>query len=153
MQLTVLMLQRYKPGVSKYWLLGLAGLTWSIVGATLCRRAYDWLARADSGMAVPLGLSGMALAVVVYNFGFSKIARNNIDRLRRSTDRTCIFAFQTWKAYLLIGLMMTFSFFLRTSPLPKLYIAPVYTVIGGALFLSSFAYYRSLWQLLVARDH
>jgi hypothetical protein len=145
-------LKGFKPGVSKYWLLTLAGLMWSLVGAMLCRRAYGWFAAISWEGAVPLELCGALLALIAYRFSFSKIAKRNTERLCKLTERTCVFAFQTWKGYLLIGLMMALSAFLRRSPIPKVYLALLYTTIGGALFLSSFSYYKLVWQALVRKD-
>jgi hypothetical protein len=148
----VTFLKRFNPAVSKYWLLTLAGLMWSAVGAMLCRKAYGWFAAISWEGAVPLELFGVLLALIAYRFSFSKIAKKNTERLCKLTERTCIFAFQTWKGYLLIGLMMALSAFLRRSPIPKVYLALLYTTIGGALFLSSFSYYRRAWQAVVRKE-
>lgn len=145
-------LKELRPGVSKYWLLALAGMMWSAVGVLLCRRAYGWFAGFSWSGAMPFEALAVLMALMVYYFGFSKIARKNIERLCRLTERTCIFAFQSWKAYLLIVAMMAMSAFLRRSPVPKLYLAILYTTIGGALLLSSFSYYRILWQRFVGKD-
>ena len=145
-------LKRFKPGVSKYWLLTLAGLMWSAVGVLLCRRAYGWFAAIPGDGAIPLELFGGLLAVTAYRFGFSKIAKKNTERLCKLKERTCVFAFQTWRSYLLVGLMMVLSAFLRRSPIPNIYLALLYTTIGGALFLSSFSYYRRVWQAVVRKE-
>jgi hypothetical protein len=144
-------LKKLKPGVSKYWLIALAGAMWSVAGALLCRRAYGWFASISWTGAIPLELFGVLLALLAYRFNFSKIARKNIERLCRLTENTCLFAFQTWRGYLLIVLMMFLSGFLRRSPIPKPYLAVLYTAIGGALLLSSLSYYRLLWQWVVRK--
>jgi hypothetical protein len=148
----VTLLKRFKPGVSKYWLLALAGVMWSAVGVLLCRRAYGWFGAISRDGAIPLELFGAFLAVTAYRFGFSKIAKKNTERLCKLKDKTCVFAFQTWKGYLLIGLMMILSAFLRRSPIPEIYLALLYMTIGGALLLSSFTYYRLLWQRVVRKE-
>jgi hypothetical protein len=142
-------LKKLKPGVSKYWLLALAGALWSAAGILLCRRAYGWFASISWTGAIPLELFGVLLALLAYRFNFSRIARKNIERLCRLTEKTCLFAFQTWRGYLLIILMMVLSGFLRRSPVPKPILAVLYTAIGGALLLSSLSYYRLLWQWVV----
>ncbi len=145
-------LNSLKPAVTKSWLIAVAGLMWTAVGVMLCRLAYVWLAVINTGMAARLGLLGAVMAVAAYYFGFSKIAQQNIKRLYLLTERTCVFAFQTWKGYLIIGLMITLGMILRHSAVPKQYLAIVYTTIGGAIFLSSFHYYGLLWKMVVQKN-
>jgi hypothetical protein len=147
----VMFYKRIKPAVSKYLLIALAGLMWSTVGVLLCRMAYYWLKEVDWLTALPLGLFGIILSLVVYRFGFSGIAKKNIDRICLLPEKGCIFAFQAWKSYLIIVLMITLGIILRHSPIPKHYLAIVYTTIGGALLLSSLHYYRKLWRLIILK--
>jgi len=141
-------LNSLRPAVTKSWLIALAGLMWTGVGVMLCRLAYIWLAVINKGIAASLGLFGTGMAVAAYYLGFSKIARKNIKRLCLLTERTCIFAFQTWKGYLIIGFMVTLGIILRNSVIPKQYLAVIYTTIGGAIFLSSLHYYGLLWKMV-----
>ena len=141
------MLAKLKPAVSRYWLISLAGLVWSAVGVMLGRLAYLWLTAVPLGRAMVLGISGIFLALIAYRFGFSRIAEKNIYRIRQFSEKGCIFAFQAWKSYLIIVIMVALGLFLRHSPLPKQYLAVVYLAVGGALFLSSFHYYALLRQV------
>jgi len=145
-------LHSLKPAVTKSWLIAIAGLMWTGVGVMLCRLAYVWLAVTNRGMATSLGVVGGVMAVAAYYFGFSRIARKNIKRLGLLTERTCVFAFQTWKGYLVIGLMIFLGALLRNSSIPKQYLAIIYTTIGGAIFLSSFHYYGLLWKMMVQNN-
>ncbi len=145
-------LNSLKPAVTKSWLIALAGLMWTGVGVMLCRLAYVWLAVNNKGLAASLGSLGAAMAVAAYYFGFSKIARRNIERISLLVEKTCIFAFQTLKGYLIIGFMITLGIILRNSAIPKQYLAIVYTTIGGAIFLSSFHYYAILWRMVVQKS-
>jgi len=145
------LLHKLKPGVSKYWLLALSGLMWSAVGMALCRRACYWFVAIHQSWAIPLELGSLLMALTVHRFGFSKIAARNIKRLCLLREATCVFAFQTWKGYLIIGSMMVLGYGLRHSPLPKPYLAMTYTMIGGALLLSSLSYYRTVWQRVVRK--
>ena len=144
-------LNSFRPAVTKWWLIALAGLMWTGVGMMLCRLAYNWLMVVNRGMAASLGLFGVAMAVATYRFGFSKIAQKNIKRLCLLTERTCVFAFQTWKGYLIISVMITLGVILRNSPIPKQYLAILYTTIGGAIFLSSLHYYGLLWKMVLQK--
>ncbi len=145
-------LKGLKPGVSKNWLIALAGLMWSVVGLLLCRLAYHWLTVIDLKGVVSLELLGIVLALAAHQFIFFKIAHKNIARLSLLTEKTCIFAFQRWNSYLLVGLMITVGITLRNLPIPRPYLAILYTTIGGALFLASLQYYRCLWRLVVQRS-
>ncbi|RZB32135.1 MAG: hypothetical protein SRB1_01754 [Desulfobacteraceae bacterium Eth-SRB1] len=143
-------LNRIKPAVPKYLLIAVAGLMWSTVGLMLCSMAYYWL-KVDWLTALPLELFGVILSLAAYQFGFSGIAKKNIDRICLLPEKECIFAFQTWKSYLIIVVMITLGIILRHSPIPKRYLAIVYTTIGGALLLSSLHYYKKLRQLLILK--
>jgi hypothetical protein len=145
-------LKSLRPAVSRSWLIAIAGLMWTGVGVMLCRLAYHWFAAIHAGVAALHGLLGVFMALVAYHFGFSKIAQGNIKRLCLLTERTCVFAFQTWKGYLIIGSMIILGAVLRSSPVPKSYLAIVYTTIGGAIFLSSFHYYHLLWGLVIQKN-
>ncbi len=143
---------RMKPAVSKYWLIALAGLLWTIVGIILCRMALAWLSAVHWQLALPLGLLAMISSVTAWRFGFNGIARKNIDRLCLLPDKCCIFAFQAWKNYLVIVFMIMLGIVMRHSPLPKHFLAVIYATIGGALFLSSFQYYRRLWLTKILKQ-
>jgi hypothetical protein len=111
------------------------------VGIVLCTIAGSWL----SGLGWPLNaigvLVGFGSGIGIYRYGFSKIARKNIDRIEQKPDRVCLFAFQAWRSYLLIAVMMLLGYLLRHSSLPRLILAVVYSGIGTGLTLSSSLYY------------
>jgi hypothetical protein len=141
-------LSNLKPAVPKCWLFAVSGVMWSIVGLMMCATGAGWLVHAGLVRGAGFGLAGLVLAVLAVRWGFGGIARKNIRRLRRLPDRGCFFAFQAWKSYLLIMIMIVLGITLRHSPIPRNFIAVVYTTIGGALFLSSFHYYRHLVRLM-----
>jgi hypothetical protein len=145
-------LKKLKPAVSKYWLIALAGLMWSLVGIMLCRLAFIWLKPVPWRRALPLESLGLIAALTVYRFGFSKIALKNIARLCLLPEKTCIFAFQAWKSYLIIIFMILLGFTLRHSPLPRHLLAVIYETIGGALFFSSFHFYGRIWRVKIRKQ-
>jgi hypothetical protein len=145
-------LARLKPAIPKIWLLALAGLMWSAVGATLCLLAYNWLAEIPSSRALVLGFFGIFLALPVYRFGFSGIAKRNMERIGLGPESVCLFSFQAWRGYVTIGLMIAIGGALRSSPVPKPYLAIPYATIGGALLLASFLYYGRLWRITVRKE-
>lgn len=141
-------LQRLNPAVTTHWHLALAGLMWGVVGAMLCRLALRWLYSVRFDLAITLEALGLLLALIVYWFGFSRIARTNITRLMGITGKSCIFSFQTWKSYLNIAVMITLGLLLRSSSIPREILSVMYNMIGGALFLGGLQYYKNLWNLL-----
>ena len=148
-----MLITRLKPAVSEKWLLGLAGATWSMIGMMLCRLSFTWLELVPWRVALVHGLIGISLACFLFRFGFTYVAQKNINRICLSNGKRCIFAFQAWKSYLLISVMITLGIFLRHSPIPKHYLSILYTTIGGALLISSFRYYFFLWQTFKKREN
>jgi hypothetical protein len=126
-------------------------LTWSIVGILLCRSAYGWLVPVSRHGFVFFEIAGVLMALAAYQLCFSRIARKNVARLSLLKEKTCIFAFQKWKSYLLIAVMVALGIALRSIPVPKPYLAVVYIAIGGALFLASLQYYGCLWRTVTQR--
>lgn len=119
-----------------------AGFMWSGVGVYLSILAYGWLSVVVLGKAFLLTLAGVLLALAIYRFGFSKLAKQNIQRIRSiQREKPSIFAFQKWSSYPLVAVMVVLGIILRHSPIPKPYLAVLYIGIGGGLFLSSLLYY------------
>lgn len=147
-----MLLKNIKPAVSKYWLMAVAGVVWSCVGVMLCRWAYQWLAVIQWQWSISMGSLGIILAGIAYRYGFSSIAQKNIDRLCLLSDKACIFAFQAWKSYIIVIIMIFLGTTIRRSPLPKHIIAIVYLTMGGALFLSSLHFYHRLWVVKVRKQ-
>jgi hypothetical protein len=144
-------LSRFKPAVPKYSLMAMAGLLWTTVGLGLCRLGYKWVGLLPGTRAVSFGMAGVLLALFAYRVSFSRIAAKNIERLCRLPAKGCLFAFQTWRSYLIIGLMIGLGLVLRHSQIPKAYLATVYFAVGGALILASLHYYACLWRTMVLK--
>lgn len=138
---------RFKPAVSKHWLILLAGAMWSAVGLMLCRLAVIWLTVLRPVWGVACGLAGFLLAWIIERRFFSALAFKNIDRLCRLADKSCVFGFQAWKSYILIGAMIFLGITLRHSALPKPYLAFGYMTMGVTLFLSSLHFFARFWQI------
>ena len=139
---------RLKPSVPKCWLFAASGVMWSAVGIMMCATGVIWLAPKGIVNAAGWGLAGVIFAVASVRWCFGGIAQKNIRRLRQLPDRGCLFAFQAWKSYLIIIIMIALGIILRQSPIPRHFLAVAYTAIGGALFLSSFYYYHHLARLM-----
>jgi len=134
------------PGVGKPWLYLMAGLMWSGVGLYLCSLTVKWL-RPVAPMRLPFFvLAGLTLAYLIFRFGFSGFACQNIQRIAAiPKEKVCVFAFQKWTSYPLVVFMIALGIFLRTSsPIPKSWLASMYIGIGGSLLLASFHYYKAI---------
>jgi hypothetical protein len=92
-----------------------------------------------NGVGVVLGFGG---GVAVYRYGFSRIARKNIRRISTKPENVCLFAFQAWRSYLLILVMMVLGYTLRHSHTPRLILTVIYAAVGTGLALSSTLYFE-----------
>jgi hypothetical protein len=141
------LLTRFNLAVPRGWLLALAGLMWTGVGTTLCRYAVTWLTHPFSLINLLLGLLGVAISVAANRWQFSGLALKNIDRIQFLPERACVFSFLAWKGYLIIAVMVTGGILLRSSAIPRPYLAVIYAAIGGALLQASFNYYARIYAI------
>jgi ABC-type uncharacterized transport system permease subunit len=130
-----------KPNTEHYWLLLAGGVTWSVVGLVLCGLACRWLADSAWPGNLVAALTGFGFGVLVHAFAFSRIARRNIRRIGEQPTPVCVFAFQAWRGYLLIVVMMALGWVLRHSRLPLQVLAIIYLTVGTGLALASSLYY------------
>ncbi len=145
-------MSKIKPAVHKYWLILLAGVMWSAVGAMLIWRAEGWLSNMEQRLALTLGILGAIAGIVAYRFGMIRTAHKNLNRLCSLPERSCLFAFNSPKGYVLIIGMIALGITLRRSSIPRQYLAPIYTTMGGALLLSSLHFYERLWKIVFLKQ-
>jgi hypothetical protein len=87
--------------------------------------------------------AGLLLGMFITRIGFSQIVEKNIKRIRKLPEWPCLFAFQAWKSYLLIAVMISMGIFLRQSHfVPRYLLAVGYLGMGSALLWGSFRYLR-----------
>jgi len=141
-------LKKFDPAVDKRLLIFLSGVLWSVVGIMLCKLAMNWLSLTSLQNAVWPGITGVVLAVLIYYFGFLKLVNKNTGRILSKEGKVCIFAFQPWKSYLIILVMIGMGTVLRHSSMPKHYLAIIYIGFGGAMILSSLVYYKYFFKNL-----
>ena len=149
MEINLDQFNRFKPAVNKDWLYLSAGFVWFGVGLLLIRLAEDWLKPAVFYDTLLLVSAGLALAACIYYFGFSKLAKKNINRIDKlKGEKVCFFAFQGWTSYPLVLFMMSLGIYLRTySPIPKPLLAILYLGIGGGLLTSSLHYFANIVRI------
>ncbi|MBU0529520.1 hypothetical protein KKF86_07180, partial [bacterium] len=118
---------KLKPAVNRKWLIIISGLIWSGVGIFLNILAIDWFKSFNNMQIFISGIIGLLAGWSIARFGFGNIANKNVNRILAYPKHACVFAFQEWKSYILIAIMMTLGIFLRTAGLiPKYILAPMY---------------------------
>ena len=142
-------LKRFDPAVDKRLLIALSGILWILVGIMLCTLAITWLSKVPAEKGILTGLAGIILSLLIHHFGFLKLVDKNIDRILSKEGKACIFAFQAWKSYLIITIMIVMGTILRHSQLPRHYLSAVYLGFGGAMILSSIRYVRVFIKLIL----
>ncbi len=139
-------IDKYKPAVTKTFLLFLAGMVWECVGIVLLFLAFSWLT-ADYNINIYLYAgAGIVLGLSVHHFAFLKIVDTNLKRLLQMNGMRCLFSFIPWKSYLVIVAMIAMGAVLRHSIIPKKNLAILYIGIGLALILSSVRYIRIFYR-------
>jgi hypothetical protein len=144
---TDMTLVHLKPAVPKHWLIAIAGLVWAAAGIMLARLAWSWLRAMPALQAGALVAAGLVLAVVFHRLMLRRLARRNMVRIGNYADKGCLFAFQAWRSYFMILVMIAMGSFLRHTAIPRVYLALLYTAMGGALILASMGYFAHLRQL------
>ncbi|MBI5025835.1 MAG: hypothetical protein HZC12_03715 [Nitrospirae bacterium] len=135
-------MEKWEPAVDKRVLVLLSGITWSGVGIVLCISAFRWLSQMESNQGILLTCLGLFSSLLIHRFGLLRLVNKNISRILPMKRKVCIFAFQAWKSYLIIALMIVLGTALRHSDIPKHYLAIIYIAMGSALILSSIRYFR-----------
>lgn len=133
------------------WVPKLAGLVWLGIGVMLFSRGLRFvLAYAELDQAAPWKIAlAMVFAVLIGaakgRFVLSKAARRNKRRIETLKGKVWPWNIFALRFYPLIGLMMAGGFLLRlwakTGPGAQLTVGAIYCGIGGALFVSAFAYW------------
>lgn len=134
------------PQAKRQILILLAGIVWSLVGVALVLTASGWFYAIRPIPVIAIG-SGIVAGAAIHRFGFSRLAAINLSRIRRQSpgkEKVCLFAFQNWKSYIMIAIMMIVGYALRHAPVPRIYLIPIYMGIGLALIFSSLLYYQAI---------
>ena len=139
-------INKLKPRLPKNWLLLTAGLLWTGVGIRLILLAVSWIFVPAVISPWVYWLPGITLAYLIFQFGFSRLARKKSLRINNlPEEKPCLFAFQEWHSYPLVIFMIGLGITLKNlTPIPKPLLGILYIGIGGGLGLSSFRYY---WQI------
>jgi len=133
---------KYKPAVKRKYLILISGLIWVAIGIMLNVLAITWLSEFHFDKTWLYIVTGTILALIIHHFGFLKIVDKNLGRIKSLYPKTCVFAFMSWKSYLLVAIMVAMGIALLHSPLARNLFSIIYIAIGLALVLSSIKYLR-----------
>jgi hypothetical protein len=89
---------------------------WSAVGILLLNFAYHWIPFLSETQILITWPGGFVLGFVIFIFGFGKIAKKNIKRIRNLPSGPKVWDFQSPKSYLIIIFMVSLGIFLRKTP-------------------------------------
>ena len=131
-----------KPAVSRRNLYVLAGLLWTVAGLILCYRSLEWLSTASVASGLGLEILSAIAAGGLYAALFSSIVRKNIERITGLPDQVCVFAFTPWRGYGMIAFMMLLGIGIRSSDIPKIYLAVPFSIMGMTLLIGSVTFFR-----------
>lgn len=120
------------------------GFIWLFAGFMLLHRAYSWIDLLNNTQLFFSVLFALILSVVKTYFIFHKLTKKNIYRIMNIKEPFIgIHKFHLLKDQILIVLMITFGFILRSTPfIPKEILMPIYLGIGFAMLYSSFLYMK-----------
>ena len=130
----------------RHVLLGISAVLWTIPAAILLWRAAIW----SGGISLLSASIAAAVAGTTYFFWFSRIVVANIRRIRSLPDRSPFWTVLSVRGYVMIALMVTLGVVLRSSDLPRLYLAPPYALMGGCLLFGSIQTTTSFFRTLRA---
>ncbi|NPB09324.1 MAG: hypothetical protein GXO17_03130 [Thermodesulfobacteria bacterium] len=141
-------MSKLKPEVQKKWLYWVSGLLWLGVGLMLCLRAFFWVKSSQELWAWGLYVFALGVSYFMGRFFLFRLARRNLRRLDEKPERLCCFAFQPWRSYLVIAVMIAMGISLRRSDIPRVWLAGIYALMGGALVWASGLYFSRALEVL-----
>lgn len=137
-----------KPFIDRRYLSLISGLIWLAIGVMLSALAYRWLSAYQGEKQYLYAIAGVVLALTIHHFGFLRLVDKNMGRINTLEEQTCLFAFMSWRSYILVIIMISMGIILRHSKIPRNFLSVLYIGIGLALILSSIRYLRLFYYSL-----
>ncbi len=131
-------LSQLKPGASVLVHLFVAASIWAVVGISLMVKGTIWLVATEQMWLV---MPAVLFGTVKSRYMLDRSARKSITRIIVTRDGRCVGGVYSYKAWLLVFLMMLTGFLMRRSSLPREFLGFFYFSIGWALLYSS----RNAW--------
>ncbi|MFV0472262.1 MAG: hypothetical protein ACK5L7_09575 [Paludibacteraceae bacterium] len=133
-----------KPAVPKRYLLFIAGCVWAVAGGILLWRGFTMFGAHPQEVWWKL-LICIPLGILFFTSIFKKIFKKHSTRiLNLKPEKPCAFSFFNWRAYMMMGLMIGFGVFLRTSLLvPVRYLSMLYVIMSIPLCISAVLFFAA----------
>ena len=119
------------------WLLGLSSIMWLIPAFILIRFALSWTDQLDPGVMVASWALAAGMTLLGYALWFKRIVLGNIHRIRSLPEQSAVWNVTSPRGYGILAMMITLGIFLRSSELPRLYLAVPYALMGGCLLIGA----------------
>lgn len=123
--------------VRPVWLIGLSSLLWALPAYVLIRHATAWMAHLSGASIFIAVVGGLAAVGVIYTFWFKRIVSGNIARIRLLPSPAGLWQVSSVRGYLVVLFMISAGIALRSSDIPRLWLAGPYALMGGCLMLGS----------------
>ncbi len=136
-------LRRITPRASARAQLVLAAIVWLVGASILLVRGVTYLTR--SHWAAWLVAIALVLGVVKGHLVLDGVARKAVARIRARGRERCLFGFFSWKAWLLIVVMMGGGILLRNTGAPPELLGVAYMAVGTALVYGDSTYWRAVF--------
>jgi hypothetical protein len=135
-------LQLFKPGIPKRYLLFVAALVWTFAGGMLFFRGFSMLFLFPRLLWVKL-IGSLTGGLFFYKFMFFKISFKHTRRiLKMEIERPCFFSFFSFRSYIMMAFMISMGITLRiTGIVPIEYLSILYVTMGVPLTMSAFRFY------------
>ncbi len=135
-------IERFKPSASRRTMLFAAGLTWTVMGATLLAIAFLWLVYGNGPLGIGLAASFAALGLLKSRLVLDRVAVRIAERINERGDARCLGGFLSPRNWLLVGLMMCLGMAVRRLGLPHPVVGSLYAAVGSSLLVSG----RVIWR-------
>jgi hypothetical protein len=117
------------------WFLAITSLLWVGVSGILLSRSFIWSRHLGTPDLLMYGILVLILSLLAYAVGFAHVVKKDMVRIRSLPPRAALWHISSPRGYGMIAGMMLLGYILRTSPLPPVYLAGPYAVMGGCLLM------------------
>jgi hypothetical protein len=134
--------ESHKPAAAAHVHLFLAGLMWTVVGATLAYFGGRWLWMSLPAAAPWLAATAVVIGAVKAHFVLDAAAWRIVGRIQERGDGRCLGGFLSARSWALVVVMAGAGRLLRGSHVARSLLGVLYIAVGTGLLLSS----RVAWQ-------
>jgi hypothetical protein len=137
--------ESHKPAAAAHVHLFLAGLMWTVVGATLAAVGGRWLWRSVADAAPWLAALAVAVGALKARFVLDGAAHRIVGRISQRGDGRCIGGFLSVSSWTLVVVMVIAGRLVRGSHVARSLLGVIYIAVGAGLLISSRVAWRA-WR-------